>query len=279
VALELAGVSYTYGAGTAYAQRAVHRVDLEIAAGSITLIAGATGSGKSTLLRIAAGLIVAEEGAVRLDGERMAGPRAAAGGVGIVFQSPESQLFAETVLDDVAFGPRNQGHPTDRALLLAREALSGLGLDPKEFAARSPFALSGGEARRAALAGVLAMQPRYLLLDEPTAGLDAAGRSAVTSAIERMRARAGIAIVSHDLESFMPIANRALVLVDGATAFFGEVAELIARPDVLTEASLRPPAVLLAQCLARTRGATIPALTLDPDRAAEALAKAMGIRS
>ncbi|MDH4140324.1 MAG: ATP-binding cassette domain-containing protein, partial [Coriobacteriia bacterium] len=238
MALELTGVSYTYAEGTPFAQTALADVDLWLEPGNaLTLVAGPTGSGKSTLLRIAAGLMAPQTGSVKLEGETVTGVVAGMkGGVGLVFQSPETQLFAETILADVAFGPRNQGASAEEAEEAARGAMLAVGLDPVQFGTRSPFTLSGGEARRAALAGVLALRPRYLLLDEPLAGLDAAGRATVVAAIERMRQDTGIAIVSHDIEDVLALADRALVLCEGRSAFFGAAGDLVQDPGVLEEA-------------------------------------------
>ena len=197
-----------------------------------------------------------------------------------MFQSPENQLFAETVLDDVAFGPRNQGLSDDEAVAVARSALGDVGLDDATFGARSPFALSGGEARRVAIAGVLAMRPGYVLMDEPTAGLDASGREAVASVVDGLKAEAGVVVVSHDIEQFLPVADRVLLLSQGRSAYFGAASELISEPERFYDAGLRPPAVLEAQVLAAERGGALSApYTLDPAAAAESLlASADGVR-
>lgn len=272
MALRLQGIGYTFAPGTAFAQEALSGVDLVLTPGSLTLVLGPTGSGKSTLLRIAAGLITPATGVVTLDGAAVRGARSSqAPGVGLVFQSPESQLFADTVLDDVAFGPRNQGLDSRTALSAARSALDSVGLDPETFGSRSPFTLSGGEARRVALAGVLAMRPAYLLLDEPTAGLDVAGRASVMAAIEAIRDTTALAIVTHDAEEFLSLADAVLVLDDGRPVYSGPTASLVADPAPLVAAGLRAPDVLRSQLLARHAGADLPELTLDPVRCADAL--------
>ncbi len=212
--LTLTGIGYTYASGTGFAVSAVRDVSFEVAVGELVLVLGATGSGKSTLLRLAAGLLEPQPGHATIDGAPL-DRRTARGSVGLVFQDAEAQLFADTVVDDVAFGPRNLGHSAEDAQALAREALASVGLDPQLFGERSPFSLSGGEARRAAIAGVLAMQPRYLLADEPTAGLDAPGRSALRRLLLDARSRAGVVVVSHTAEEFLGAADRVLVLSDG----------------------------------------------------------------
>jgi energy-coupling factor transporter ATP-binding protein EcfA2 len=278
VGLTIEDMGFVYGLGTAYARRALEGVSLAVEPGGMAVVLGATGSGKSTLLRLAAGLLVPTDGRVVVDGIDAMGPesRRLRGRVGLVFQRPESQLFAASVGDDVAFGPKNLGATDSEARRTAEEALACVGLDPGAFGPRSPFSLSGGEARRAAIAGVLAMRPAYLLLDEPTAGLDAAGRDAVIASIATARRRAGVIVVTHDAEEFLPSAEQALVLADGAPVFAGGPAELLADPTPLIVAGLALPEVLEVQVLAREAGCTLPMSTLDPALAADMLASACG---
>ncbi len=275
MSLRLDTVSYTYAPGTSYAQAALRGVTLEVDRGELALVVGATGSGKSTLLRVAAGLLAADEGTATLDGDVLT-PETARGRIGLVFQHPESQLFAESVLADVAFGPRNLGAEDAEADRLAVEALEAVGLDPDAFRERSPFALSGGEARRVAIAGVLAMRPSYLLLDEPTAGLDARGRAAVRQALERIRDEVGIVVVSHDAEEFLGEAGDVLVLEDGTTAYSGTVAQLLAEPSPLRESGVGLPPLLEAQVLAAELGCAPRQLAATPEAAASLIAEALG---
>ncbi len=280
MALTFANVSYTYSEGLPYAQRALKDVSCEVERGDLAVILGPTGSGKSTLLRVAAGLLAPEVGTVLIDGEPVqGGATARAGGVGLVFQSPETQLFAETVLDDIAFGPRNQGLSEESARQHAVQALETVGLDPSQFAERSPFGLSGGEARRVALAGVLAMSPRYLLLDEPTAGLDGSGRRDLAAALAAARMHSGVIVVTHDAEEFLPHADLALVLSAGDCTFSGPADELIQRPAALADAGIRPPAVLETMIRAQALGASFRNLTLDPQDAAALLVAAREARA
>lgn len=274
--LTLERASHTYGAGTSYALQALAPVDFAVRIGEMAVVLGPTGSGKSTLLRLAAGLLEPTSGRVLLDGKPLAGPISPDGvAIGLVFQSPESQLFAETVIDDVAFGPTNQGLERGAARERAHTSLAEVGLDPGQFADRSPFQLSGGEARRVALAGVIAMRPTYLLLDEPTAGLDRQGREAVLLAIEAARARAGILVVTHDAEEFLSRADTALVLSDGDVAYSGSAGALVDDPSPLTAAGLKAPEVLRVMLAGRQAGLDLPELSLDPCHAASLLAHAM----
>lgn len=149
-------------------------------------------------------------------------------------------------------------------------------MPPESFGERSPFALSGGEARRVAIAGVLAMRPRYLLLDEPTAGLDVRGRTAVLGGLERARPEVGIVVVTHDAEEFLGEADRVLVLADGAAAFAGSASELLADPAPLVDAGVGLPPLIEAQLLARTAGCRIDRISASPGEAAEQIAAARG---
>ena len=277
MALSLDSVGFTYPVAADVVEPALADVSVKVDVGELTLVLGATGSGKSTLLRMASGLLEPSWGAVAIDGEPLTRARAR-GAVGLVFQDAEAQLFAETVLDDVAFGPANLGASKADAQAAAREALQRVGLSSDEFASRSPFGLSGGEARRAAIAGVLAMSPRYLLMDEPTAGLDARGRLAVRAIIAAERERCGVAIVSHSAVEFLGEADRVVLLTSGRVTFSGRAQELIARPRAFADAGLLAPDVLRVQELAAERGVQVGEYRLDPEGAAEVLASAGGWR-
>ena len=253
MALTLDTIGYTYAAGTSLEMQALAGVSLSVAPGELVLVLGSTGSGKSTLLRLCAGLLEPATGSARLDDAPLT-RSSARGAVGLVFQDPESQLFAETLAADVAFGPRNLGATAEEAAARVREALLSVGLDPDSYGGRSPFALSGGEARRAAIAGVLAMRPRYLLLDEPTAGLDARGRAAVREVVRGMRASAGVVVVSHSAEEFLGEADRVLVLAQGAPVYTGDARGLVADPARFEAAGLIAPDVLRFQMIARAQG-------------------------
>jgi energy-coupling factor transport system ATP-binding protein len=281
VALTLSDITCEYAAGTSVASVALQGVSLTLEPGELALVLGSTGAGKTTLLRAAAGLLPVSQGSIDVDGHPVSGARAVRGAVGLVFQRPESQFFSLSVEEDCAFGPRNLGRGSAEALADARSALEAVGLDPASFGPREPWSLSGGEARRAALAGVLAMRPRYLLLDEPTAGLDAAGRRAVCAAVDSARADAGVLVVTHDAEVFLGRADLVLVLRDGRVAFYGDVPELLeALPALARGGDVDPPEVARALMLARERGfAPDGPLTFDVESAADTLAAAWRARS
>lgn len=272
MALVAHGVSYTYAAGREFGVDAVCDADLSIETGELVVVAGTTGSGKSTLLRLLAGLLEPACGSVEVDGYSP-GDRSARGAVAIVFQDPETQFFAETLRLDAAFGPRNLGHPDPEAD--ADRALAEVGLDPSVYGGRSPFGLSGGEARRGAIAGALAMNARYLLLDEPTAGLDAMGRAAIRDALDAQRTRSGIVVVTHDPAEFLDSASRVVALDAGRIAFAGTTEDLYTDSVAYEEAGLSLPPVVRTQLLARARGARLDRVTLDPLRAASGLLSAL----
>jgi len=267
--LSARSLGYTYGHGTRFALEALREVDLDVDIGELVLIAGATGSGKSTLLRLLAGLLEPTEGTAEADGALLSG-REARGRVAIVFQNSESQFFAESVLEDVAFGPRNLGAPDPSTV--AEQALEAVGLDPGTFGGRSPFLLSGGEARRVAIAGALAMGAPYLLLDEPTAGLDARGRADVREVIAHERERAGVVVVTHDPEEFLSAADRVLALEAGRTVFAGDVEQLFDSRLSYEAAGLRLPEIVMVQLLARERGMPPARISLEPTSVADSLA-------
>lgn len=275
MALILRDVGYTYAAHRDYATRALSGVTMTLEPGKMLLVVGATGSGKTTLLRVCAGLLSPESGSATIDGEQLT-PLTARGRVGLVFQDPESQLFADTLIDDVAFGPANLGATQAEARGAAAEALALVGLDPEEFGGRSPFSLSGGEARRAAIAGVLAMRPRYVLADEPTAGLDARGRRAVRELLARQCGSSGVLVVSHAAEEFLGLADELVVLAEGGVEWSGSASAVISAPETMAETSVQLPDVLEVQRLVRMRGGDLSEPSLDPEVAASHLSRLRG---
>lgn len=277
--LILERVSFAYPTPAGESVSALRDVSLAVKPGEVVLVLGRAGSGKSTLLKIAAGVLGGFTGSAHLDDTELTGATAR-GRVGLVFQDPESQLFADTVFDDVVFGPRNLGQSRDAAEKTARQVLDRVGLSAEVFGARSPFTLSGGEARRAAIAGVLAMSPGYLLLDEPTAGLDAPGRAAVREIVRGERERCGIVVVSHSAEEFLGLADRVLLLGQGGSMVYSGPAEmLVADQDAFVRAGLRAPELLRLHVLAARRGVPLaPEFAHDPDALASALLDAGGRR-
>ncbi len=275
MSLRLEDVGHTYAIGTTAAVVALQEVSLVVDPGELVLVVGETGSGKSTLLRLASGLLRPSTGLAFID-EVALDEASARGRVGLIFQDAESQLFADTVLDDVAFGPRNLGLEVEAAREAAREALHDVGLDAETYGSRSPFALSGGEARRAAIAGVLAMRPAYLLADEPTSGLDSSGREAVRSVLLESRVHSGVIIVTHSPEEFLAHADRVLILRDSLQVWSGETRTLLSDPSPLDQAGLAVPDVVAIQLeFARYLDRGVEPV-LDPRAAAQWIARAGG---
>lgn len=240
-------VSYIYARGTPFEKLALREVNLTIPAGSYVSIIGHTGSGKSTLIQHMNGLLKPSSGVIRV-GDWSITPETKRTlelrkRVGLVFQYPEHQLFEETVLQDVAFGPRNMGLPEEMALLRAREALETVGLSAPEWLERSPFQLSGGQMRRVAIAGVLAMQPKILVLDEPTAGLDPAGRKDILEAIYRIHKEQQMTtiLVTHSMEEAARYADQLIVMAGGRVVMQGTPSEVFAEGERLRELSLDVP--------------------------------------
>lgn len=220
MSLKLENVSYIYEKGTSSETAAIKNINLEIQKGEFVAIIGHTGSGKSTLIRHLNGLEKATEGKVLFHGadvtDKKFNLKELRCRVGLVFQYPEHQLFEESVLKDVCFGPLNQGKSKAEALEKAREALDLVGIGEELFE-KSPFELSGGQKRRVAIAGVLAMEPEFLILDEPTAGLDPKGRDKILNCIRALHEKKGIGIilVSHSMEDVANYAKRLIVMNQG----------------------------------------------------------------
>lgn len=220
MSIKIEHLNYVYSAGTAYEKQALHDICLEIPDGEFVGIIGHTGSGKSTLIQHLNGLIKATDGAIYYQGENIYSEgydmRKLRFQVGLVFQYPEHQLFEVDVLTDVCFGPKNQGLSPEECKERALEALKLVGLKEKYYKA-SPFELSGGQKRRAAIAGVLAMRPKVLVLDEPTAGLDPKGRDEILEQIASLHKETGMTVilVSHSMEDIARYADRIIVMNKG----------------------------------------------------------------
>jgi energy-coupling factor transport system ATP-binding protein len=225
---------------------ALREVTFAVEPGEFLGVAGHTGSGKSTLIQHMNGLVHPTCGRVTADGEDLAAKGVAAtvrGRVGLVFQYPENQLFATTVYDDVAFGPRNMKLPEDEVARRVEQALALVGLSVDEIGERSPFDLSGGQQRRAAFAGVLAMEPEVLVLDEPVAGLDPLSRADFLALIASFHASGmTVVMVSHSMEDLAVLADRILVLSEGCMFALGTPAEVFADPAALKAVGLAAPA-------------------------------------
>ena len=246
--IELKGVSYLYGGKTPFEKKALNNINAKIEAGSITGLIGHTGSGKSTLVQLLNGLLKPSEGQVLLDGrdiwENPKKMRALRFKVGLVFQYPEYQLFEESVELDIAFGPKNMGLSEEEVKKRVHDAAKFCGLDGK-LLSKSPFELSGGQKRRVAIAGVMAMTPEVLILDEPAAGLDPQGRSDIFGGICEYRRKTGatVVIVSHSMEDIARYCDRVLVMVGGQVYADGNCDEIFRRADELESIGLSIPQI------------------------------------
>ncbi len=269
-------LTYTYSAGSPFEKTAVEDVSLEIEGGELIGVIGHTGSGKSSLIQHFNGLLRPTAGRVLLNGEDIwANPKAIRTvrfRVGMVFQYPEHQLFEETVYKDIAFGPKNMGLPEEEIDARVRDAAAFVGLRP-ELLDKSPFELSGGEKRRAAIAGVMAMRPEVLILDEPTAGLDPKGRDLILAQIADYQRKSGITVllVSHSMEDVARIAQRVLVMDSGRVAMFAPVAEVFSRAEELERIGLSVPAVTRVFMQLRARGIDVGDNVYTVEQAAERL--------
>ncbi|MEX2804674.1 energy-coupling factor transporter ATPase [Streptococcus sp. H31] len=275
--ITLKNVSYTYQAGTPFEGRALFDINLEIRDGSYTAFIGHTGSGKSTVMQLLNGLAVPTEGSVTIDGMTITPDsknkdiKSVRKKVGLVFQFPESQLFAETVLKDVAFGPQNFGVSLQEAESLAKEKLALVGI-AEELFDKNPFELSGGQMRRVAIAGILAMEPKILVLDEPTAGLDPRGRRELMQLFNRLyQSGMTVVLVTHLMDDVADYADYVYVLEAGKLVLSGSPKNLFQKVSLLESKQLGVPKITkFAQSLAH-RGLPMETLPITIDEFKEVL--------
>ena len=283
MSIKLTNIYHTYSKGTPFERLALNNVSLEIAKGEVAAIIGHTGSGKSTLVQHLNGLLKPDKGEATIDEiditKKDSKAKNARQQVGMVFQYPEHQLFAETVFEDIAFGPRNKGFNEEEVNKAVREAMAFVGLDYDTFAQRSPFQLSGGQMRRVAIAGVVAMNPDYLVLDEPSAGLDPRSRNAVFKEIMSLHKSRGIAIVlvTHSMEEAVKYADRLLVINAGRVLFDGTPAEIFKNHgDELVKVGVDVPQVYKLADLLRYKGLALPENIKDDADLVKAIKQAKG---
>ena len=261
--IEIKNLNHIYMPGSPFETKALDDVTLTINDGEFIGLIGHTGSGKSTLVQHLNGLMKPDSGTVLVDGmdtgAKETDLREVRRRVGLVFQYPEHQLFEETVRKDVAFGPRNLGCDEAEIEQRVRDACAQVGLG-EDVLDKSPFDMSGGQKRRVAIAGVLAMQPRVLVLDEPTAGLDPRGRKELTELIRQLHEDAGntIVMVSHSMDDIASLAQRIIVMNKGRVAMDGTPREVFSRPQELMEMHLGVPAAARLALRLREMGYSIP---------------------
>ena len=271
MSLVLENVSYIYGEGGLEETKALDNVSLSVPDHSFVGLVGHTGSGKSTLVQLMNGLIKPSHGRVLVDGFDLADKskevRERRKQVGLVFQYPEYQLFEETIAKDIAFGPKNQGLTDDEPIERVKEAMALVDLDYETWKDRSPFELSGGQKRRVAIAGIVAMRPRYLILDEPTAGLDPLGRDHILEAIYRLYQKSDMSIilVSHSRDAVARFANYMIVMNKGTKVTEGSTEEVFAQADLLESIHLGIPSVMALLRALKRNGMDVETNALNVD--------------
>lgn len=281
MSIKIEHLNYIYSQGTAYEKQALTDINLELPAGQFAGIIGHTGSGKSTLIQHLNGLVRATSGTIYYNGENIYAEgfsmKELRSKVGLVFQYPEYQLFEVDVFTDVCFGPKNLGLPKDEVEARAREALQQVGLKEKYYK-KSPLELSGGQKRRAAIAGILAMQPEVLILDEPTAGLDPRGRDNILDQIAQLHEERGITVVlvSHSMEDIAKYVERIIVMQKGHVRFDDEPRKVFEHYQELEQIGLAAPQVTYVMQELKKRGMQVDTSAMTVEEARASILACMG---
>ncbi len=276
--IKLTGVSYTYQTGGPFEKTAVSDVNVTINTGEFVGLMGHTGSGKSTIIQMISGLLKPTSGTIEIDGEvlysKECNMREMRFKTGIVMQYPEYQLFEETVFKDIAFGPTNKGLSEEEVETRVKEAAALVGLSDDDLL-KSPFELSGGQKRRVAIAGILAMKPEILILDEPTAGLDPAGRDEILFTIRDMHKKWGITVilVSHRMEDLANLADKIMVMNQGMLSMFDETSKIFKKSHELKEIGLSVPEITEVCKRLHDEGFPIDTTIYTVDKAREEIEK------
>ena len=279
--VDIRQLEYWYMRGTPMEVQALKGVNFDVYQGEVVAILGHTGSGKSTLIQHLNGLLRPHKGHVRVLEYDLTDPnvdiKTLRRRVGLVFQFPEAQLFEKYVGDDVAFGPRQLGLSREEVRERVREAMNAVGLDFETYKDRFTFSLSGGEKRRAALAGVLALRPEILVLDEPTAGLDPEGRRLILDLIQRLKEAWNLTLilVTHDMDTVAEMADRCFVLSEGRTVLSGSPREVFSQPEILRELALDLPHPTDVAHRLATAGVPVRRDVLTLTEAEQAIAQAL----
>ena len=289
MSIEVRHLTHRYSEGSAFATVALDDVSCTFEDGEFVGVIGHTGSGKSTLIQHLNGLLKPSSGQVLVDGEDLNGEsepdasgrkkkkkvdrRALRQRIGLVFQYPEYQLFEETVAKDIAFGPKNQGLPAGEIDERVRYAMDCVHMDYDKYAEKSPFELSGGQMRRVAIAGVLAMRPSVLILDEPTAGLDPRGRDRILSMLEELHRRehTTVIMVSHSMDDMARLASRLIVMSEGRIVAQGTPREIFPQAELMTSVGLDVPEAARLCRLLREKGYDLPPDLYRPEELKEHL--------
>lgn len=273
--MKINNLNYIYNPNTPFEKKALNNIDIEINEGEFIGLIGHTGSGKSTLVQHLNGLMKPTSGDIIIDGinitDKNSNLKLVRQKVGLVFQYPEHQLFEETVYKDIAFGPKNLGLNEKEISVRVKESMELVGLDFETLKDRSPFELSGGQKRRVAIAGVIAMKPKILVLDEPTAGLDPRGRDEILGEIQKLYEKEGITIilVSHSMEDVAKLVNRILVMHRGKIAMDDKTREVFKRSDELEKLGLGVPQITKFMKNFKERGNDVKDTILTVEEAKE----------
>ena len=249
MSIKLSDVNYTYMKDTPFEKTGIKNINLEISEGEFVAIIGHTGSGKSTLVQHLKGLLTPDSGTVIIDdvniNQNTVSAKTAKNKVGIVFQYPEQQLFEETVYKDVTFGPKNMGMPEEKLENIAKQSLEFVSLDYEKYKNRSPFQLSGGQMRKVAIAGVIALKPQYLILDEPAAGLDPVGRDDLFEKISKLYQKTGMTVIliSHNMDDVARLAQRLIVMNNGEISIDDKPEKVFKYKEKLVAAGLALPQI------------------------------------
>ena len=280
MAITFKSLSYIYDEGMPYAHHALKDINLNIEEDKITAIIGKTGSGKSTLVEHLNALLVPSSGSLEIEdtiilpGKKNKGLKALRKKVGLVFQFSEYQLFEETILKDVAFGPKNYGASEQEAIAKAKLALKMVGID-ESYYETSPFDLSGGQKRRIAIAGILALEPKIIVLDEPTAGLDPKGSQEMIDLFVKLNKKAGITVilVTHDNEIVYNYADNTVLMADGEVKYSGNTLELFNDKEKVKEFNILEPKILNVKNALNDKGFKVPSNVRTIDELAKYLSR------
>ena len=285
MSIKLSDVNYTYMKDTHFEKTGIKNINLEISEGEFVAIIGHTGSGKSTLVQHLKGLLTPDSGTVIIDdvniNQNTVSAKTAKNKVGIVFQYPEQQLFKETVYKDVTFGPKNMGMPEEKLENIAKQSLEFVSLDYEKYKNRSPFQLSGGQMRKVAIAGVIALKPQYLILDEPAAGLDPVGRDDLFEKISKLYQKTGMTVIliSHNMDDVARLAQRLIVMNNGEISIDDKPEKVFKYKEKLVAAGLALPQITELLSKLKQQGLAVEENIIKLDDAIVNIKTAWGVKN
>ncbi len=285
MSIKLSDVNYTYMKDTPFEKTGIKNINLEISEGEFVAIIGHTGSGKSTLVQHLKGLLTPDSGTVIIDdvniNQNTVSAKTAKNKVGIVFQYPEQQLFEETVYKDVTFGPKNMGIPEEKLENIAKQSLEFVSLDYEKYKNRSPFQLSGGQMRKVAIAGVIALKPKYLILDEPAAGLDPVGRDDLFEKISKLYQKTGMTVIliSHNMDDVARLAQRLIVMNNGEISIDDKPEKVFKYKEKLVAAGLALPQITELLSKLKQQGLAVEENIIKLDDAIVNIKTAWGVKN